>query len=182
MSYRPALLLLTLAVAMVGCGSAASPAPAPPTLPASAVPYLPSHARTLSPAALARETAAPALRAQLSSWGYMAGADRYFQGESRQLQVVDSRAFRFKSATGARAFVAFVGRHVSVYLGSFPRTRAFSSAGRTGILAIAQPCQCHLANPAYLAVVAGGGTVRWLEINGPGATPRKLARLIAAAP
>jgi hypothetical protein len=136
----------------------------------------------LSPVALAREAAAPALRQRLNDWGYVAGADRYFQGESHQLQVVDSRALRFKTAIGAHAFVAFVARHTSAYLGSFPRTRAFSSAGRSGILATAQPCQCHLANPAYLGIVAGGGIVRWLEINGPGATPHKLAKLLAAAP
>jgi hypothetical protein len=60
--------------------------------------------------------------------------------------------------------------------------RGFSSRGRSGILATAQQCQCHLANPAYLGVVARGDTVTWLEINGPGATPRKLAELLAAAP
>ena len=66
---------------------------------------------TMLPAAasLAREAGSPSLSRELSDWGFLAGADRYFQGESHQLQVVDSRTFRFKSAAGAASFVAFVG-------------------------------------------------------------------------
>lgn len=51
-----------------------------------------------------------------------------------------------------------------------------------GFLAVGQECACHLADPAYLAVLARGGTVTWLEINGPGATRRELSALLAAAP
>jgi hypothetical protein len=136
----------------------------------------------LTAAKLAREAGAPALRGDLDAWGFLAGADRYFQGESRQLQVVDSRMLRFRSAAGADKFVAFIRKHVSVYLGSFPGMRRFASRGRSGILATGQPCTCHLANPAFLAVVARGGDVTWLEINGPGATAKRLAQLISAAP
>ncbi|HLY47783.1 MAG TPA: hypothetical protein VKR21_01175, partial [Solirubrobacteraceae bacterium] len=89
---------------------------------------------------------------------------------------------RFRTASGASDFVSFVRRHASTYLGAYPGLRAFSSRGRTGILATAQPCTCHLANPAFLGVVARGATVTWLEINGPGATARRLRQLIAAAP
>ena len=60
--------------------------------------------------------------------------------------------------------------------------RPLTSAGRTGFVATAQECQCHLANPAYLAAVARGGTVSWLEINGPGASRRMLTALLARAP
>ncbi len=178
------LLALLLACAS-GCGSSgasASSATPPATLSPHAVPYLPSTLHTLTRAELAREAGAPKLRAQLRSWGFQTGADRYFQGESRQLQVVDSRALRFNTMSGASQFVAFIRLHAAVYLGSYPRMRAFSSRGRSGILATAQPCTCHLANPAYLAVVARGGVVTWLEINGPGATAHRLAALIAVAP
>ena len=178
-------LLGALAGALGACGSsgaAAPPVTPPATLSAHAVPYLPSSLHALSRAELAREAGAPKLREQLRAWGFLAGADRYFQGESRQLQVVDSRALRFASASGAGEFVAFVRDHAAAYLGSFPRMHAFSSRGRTGILAVAQPCTCHLANPAFLAVVARGSVVTWLEINGPGATSGRLAQLIAAAP
>ncbi len=177
--------LALLVVCATGCGSSGASAgtTAPPaTLSPHAVPYLPNTLRTLTRAELAREAGAPKLRGQLRSWGFQTGADRYFQGESRQLQVVDSRALRFNSTAGASQFLAFIKLHANVYLGSNPRMRAFSSRGRSGILATAQPCTCHLANPAFLAVVARGGLVTWLEINGPGATARRLAALIAIAP
>jgi hypothetical protein len=146
------------------------------------VPYLPSTFHALTRAALAKEAGTPALRERLRSWGFLSGADRYFQGESRQLQVVDSRDLRFRSATGAARFIAFVRGHASAYLGAYPRLRVLRSDGRIGIIATAQPCTCHLANPAFLGVVARGGTVTWLEINGPGATARRLTQLIAATP
>jgi hypothetical protein len=174
--------LATAAGLVVAACGAATDMPPPATLPSQAVPYLPSSAKGLTPASLAREAQSPSLVRRLSEWGFMAGADRYFQGESRQLQLVDSRTLRFRSAAGAASFVGFIRLHADAYLGSFPRMRSFSSRGRSGILATAQQCQCHLANPAYLGVVARGDTVTWLEINGPGATPRKLAELIAAAP
>jgi hypothetical protein len=176
--------LFLLAVCLAACGSsgAVDAVAPPPTLSPRAVPYLPSKLRRLSAAQLSREAGTPVLRRDLRSWGFLAGADRYFQGESRQLQVVDSRMLRFKSATGADKFVGFIRRHASVFLGSYPAMREFSSRGRSGILATAQECTCHLANPAFLAVVARGGSVTWLEINGPGATAARLARLIAVAP
>jgi hypothetical protein len=183
---RPAartLLLVPLAcVAACGSSGGSSVAPALPTLSPHAVPYLPSRFSHLSAAQLAREAGAPALRRELGAWGYLAGADRYFQGESRQLQVVDSRMLRFRNAAGAAKFIAFIRVHASVYLGSYPGMRHFASRGRSGILATAQECTCHLANPAFLAVVSRGGSVTWLEINGPGATAGRLAQLISAAP
>ncbi len=191
-----ALGLAALALAAAsGCGSSSSsssganpgssPAAAvlPPTLPAAAVPYLPSVHKPLTAAFLAREAEVPSLTVRLSGWGYQAGADRYFQGESKRLQVVDSRTLRFRDSAGASAYVAFMRAHLSPILGSFPEVRTFTAdaAGR-GILAAGQECQCHLANPSFLALVAHGPTVTWLEINGPGATRRGLDALIARAP
>jgi hypothetical protein len=177
---RAALALAACVVALAGCGSSRS-TPAPPTLAAGAV-ALPSSLKTLSSHGLAREAQAPGLATQLGSWGFLAGTDRYFQGESRQLQVVDSRTLRFRSAQGASAFVGFMRMHTYAFLGSFAQVRRIVSRGRAGIVATGQPCQCHLANPAYLAVVSHGATVSWLLINGPGATPRRLAALLDQAP
>jgi hypothetical protein len=175
---------LAVAVCAAACGSSTSvvAVPSPPTLSPQAVPYLPSKFTRLTAAQLAREAGTPRLRRELGTWGFVAAADRYFQGQSRQLQVVDSRKLQFANPAGAAKFVAFVRVHASVYLGSYPGMRRFTSRGRSGILATAQECTCHLANPAFLAVVARGGEVTWLEINGPGATASRLARLIAAAP
>ena len=187
------LALVALAAGVGACGSSGDRAgqsrpssrtatASLPTLPPGAVPYLPSKLSALSAGKLAREAGAPGLRGELGAWGFVAGTDRYFQGESRHLQVVDSRTLRFRNAVGADKFVAFVRAHASVYLGSYPGMRGFSSRGRSGIVATAQACACHLANPAFLAVVTHGGDVTWLEINGPGATAARLNQLIAAAP
>ncbi len=184
---RGARLILIAGLAACGSASGSSvspPAPpaAQPTLSPRAVPYLPSSSHSLTEAGLAKEAGSPGLSQQLRSWGFVSGADRYFQGESHQLQVVDSRALRFRTAAGATKFIRFVRLHASTYLGAYPGMRGFSSRGRTGILATAQACACHLANPAFLGVVARGGQVTWLEINGPGATVGRLAQLIGAAP
>jgi hypothetical protein len=186
--------LTVVALVAAGCGSSSNQGSSsvaarvlspslPPTLPAAAVPYLPSVHRPLTAAFLAREAEVPSLTVRLSGWGYEAGADRYFQGESKRLQLVDSRTLRFRDPAGASAYVAFMRGHLSPILGSFPQVRAFTAdaAGR-GIVASGQECQCHLANPSFLAVVAHGPTVTWLEINGPGATRRRLDTLIARAP
>ena len=179
---RRAACVLAVGAALTAsaCGSSATPPVA--TLAAHAVPGLPSTRSTLTPGFLARETQAAPLRGQLRSWGFIAGARRYFQGESRTLQLVDSRTLRFRGAAGAAAFVGFLRTHLDSYVGSFARTRRYSAEGRSGFLAVAQACRCHLANPTYLAAVSAHGTVSWLEINGPGATRRELAALLARAP
>jgi hypothetical protein len=157
------LLALGAALSVVACGS--------------------SSTRTqLTPAFLARETQTARLRARLRGWGFIAGARRYFQGESRTLQLVDSRTMRFRGPAGAAAFVGFLRTHLAPYVGSFARTRRFAAQGRSGFLAVGQECQCHLANPTYLAALSARGTVTWLEINGPGATRRRLVALLARAP
>jgi hypothetical protein len=177
------LALAAAALVCAGCGaSSAATTTTVPTLPASAVTYLPSTVTPVTASFLAREAEAPGLRARLGGWGFVAGRRRYFQGESRRLQVVDSRTLRFRGGAGASAFVAFLRAHLAPYLGGFATVRGLSSAGRSGFVATAQECQCHLANPAYLAAVAHGGTVTWLEINGPRATRALLATLLARAP
>lgn len=191
MRLRATLAMLATAALLGACGSSSgsqtrAPSPAPsltvPTLPTAAVPYLPSTQKPLTAAFLAREAMAPSLVGRLDAWGFQAGADRYFQGESRRLQLVDSRTLRFRGASGATAYVAYMRTHLGAILGSFPKVRTFAPGARRGILATGQECQCHLANPALLAVVAQGRTVTWLEINGPGATRSRLTTLIARAP
>jgi hypothetical protein len=173
------LLVVGAAMTLAACGSSARSVA---TLPAHAVPGLPSTRTTLTAAFLARETQAAPLRTRLRTWGFVAGARRYFQGESRALQLVDSRTLRFRAPAGAAAFVGFLRTHLNAYVGSFARTRRFTAQGRSGFLAVGQECQCHLANPTYLAALSARGTVTWLEINGPGATRGRLTALLAQAP
>jgi hypothetical protein len=182
---RRAAAVAVLCAALAACGGgaperAATSGPPPAALPAAAVPYLESSAKPLTAAGLAKETGLPELAGRLQGWGFQAGARRYFQGSSKRLQVVDSRTLRFASAAGAEAFVRYVGSHAGDFLGGGQAPRAFASRGRAGILVEGLPCSCHLATPVLMAVVSGGATVTSLEINGPTATRRALARLIAS--
>jgi hypothetical protein len=173
------------AAALSACGAGARDAPAPPPPPAlsaSALPDLEPKERTLTAASLARETPVPGLRDRLASWGYQAGFSRSFQGQSRRLQVVESRTLRFATPRGATAFVAAVRARPSAYYPGGLTAHDFSSRGRRGIVVKAAACSCHLANPALLGVVTRGSTVSWLEINGPRATVRALRALADQAP
>jgi hypothetical protein len=183
---RGALLAAAVACAALAgaCGQedAERPAAPPPTLPAAAVPYLESRHRTLSADVLVRESQTPALASRLVRWGYEAGASRYFQGQSKRLQVVESRTLRFRTPEGAASFMGFIRERPATFFAGAGTTREFSSRGRDGILVEGAPCACHLATPAYLAVVARGRTVTSMEINGPRATVRALRRLVSQAP
>jgi hypothetical protein len=187
--HTPVIVLGAIALVAAACGGAAparvSPpgrTPAPPVLSARAVAYLPSTFQRLTAQRLAREIRRPALAASLARWGFVAAAERSFQGESRRLNVVDSRTLDFSRAAGARAYVAFVHAHVADYLGAYPTVTAFSAGARHGWLFRAQSCACAGATPLWLGVASGGTRVTWLEINGPDATARTLRELAARAP
>jgi hypothetical protein len=185
--HTPLLLLGAIALGAAACGGGAPgegppQAPPPPVLSASAVAYLPSTVRRLTAADLAREIRRPALAAELAGWGFTGAAERSFQGESHRLTVVDSRTLDFKTAAGARSYVAFVHAHVSAYLGVFPTVHRSAAGGRSGWTFRAQSCACPGSMPLWLGVTSAGRRVTWLEINGPTATARTLAALEARAP
>lgn len=186
---RHTLLLVLGAIALASaCGGGAAdrstppPAKAPPVLSATAIAYLPSTAHRLTAERLAREIRRPELKDQLARWGFLAAAERSFQGESHRLNVVDSRTLDFARPAGARAYVAFVRAHVADYLGAYPTVSPFASAGRAGWLFRAQSCACAGATPLWLGVASAGPRVTWLEINGPDATAATLRKLAAQAP
>lgn len=175
------LAALTCAALAGGCGGSAGPAP-PPVLPAAAVPYLPSHMATVTAVTLEQDAPGSGVGSRLGRFGFVRGAERSFQGESRRLQVVVSRTLLFRTAAGARAFVAFVSAHAGAYVGQVPVVRRLASAGRRGVQITAPACACHMANPMLLGVLSRGRRVTWLEVNGPGASPRTLAALLSRAP
>jgi hypothetical protein len=188
-------VLLTLLVAVVVAGVAAvafqtlgraDSRPAPPlpaVLPASAVAYLPSRVSDVTTANLEKDADVPSIPATLEKLGYVAGAQRTFQGPSkRRLQVVVSRTLRFRSAAGAAAYVRFVHDHAGAYVGEVPTLKPLRSRARTGWLIVAPLCACHMAQPDLLAVVSGGRNVTWLMVNGPGAKPPVLRALLSRAP
>jgi hypothetical protein len=183
-----AAVVLVAAVAAVafqtlGRADSRTEPPAPPVMPASVVPYLPSHVSRVTAEDLAKDAAVSSLPATLDRQGYLAGAQRTFQGPSRRrLQVVVSRTLRFRTAAGAAAFVRFVHDHAGAYVGDVPTLRPLSAGGRSGWLIVAPLCACHMAQPDLLAVVSGGRDVTWLMVNGPGAKPPVLRALLARAP
>jgi hypothetical protein len=182
---RAVVAAVAVVLFLSACGDEAGRAtapPAPPTLPAAAVPYLESKERTLSAAVVAREAGRPRLAGRLAEWGYESGASRYFQGQSDRLQVVDSRAYRFRAPDGAAAFMRAIRADPGAFFPGAGRPRAFVSHGRRGIAVDGLPCSCHLAQPALFAAVADGRTVTSLEINGARATRRVLRALVAQTP
>jgi hypothetical protein len=155
----------------------------PPTLRASAVAYLPSHASRLTAQGLAKDADLSSTEATLSRLGFVTGGQRLYQGPSKhRLQVVVSRTLRFRTQTGARGFVAFMHDHAGAFVGEVPTLQPLESNGRRGWLIVAPLCACHMAQPNLLAVVSAGRDVTWLMVNGPGAKPAVLRDLLARAP
>jgi hypothetical protein len=180
---RLGVLLALLAAS--ACGRAAShPGPAPisttalPVLAGSAVPGIPSVTIRLTAADLAKDAVIAGLAAKISSWGYLAGRQRTFQGESRHLTLVVSRALVFRTAPGARRYTAFVREHQAAFFGIAAQVKRLSVPGASGWIFTPPLCACHLANPALIGVLNAGTRVIWLEINGPSATPALLERLL----
>ena len=186
LAVRRFAVVLTVAASLAaGCGSTAddeSAAVRPPTLPAAAVPYLPSEERALSAAALAKETGLTALAGRLRAWGYEGGTSRYFQGQSKRLQIVDARAYRFGSPSGAAELTRAIRAEPEAFFPGAGATRAFSAGGREGFAIEGLACACHLAQPTFFAVLSDGRTVSSLQINGPRASMRSLRALAARVP
>ncbi len=178
-------VLLALAVAS-GCGQPASqrgpsaPASALPVLESSAVPGIPSVIIRLTAADLGKDAVIPGLAAKISSWGYLAGRQRTFQGESHHLTLVVSRALLFRNAIGARRYLAYVHEHQAAFFGVAAQAQHLSGPGASGWLFTPPLCACHLANPALIGVLNAGPRITWLEINGPAATRALLVRLLGA--
>jgi hypothetical protein len=150
-----------------------------PVLKTSAVPGIPSTTRPLTSADLAKDSTVGDAASRISSFGYLGGMQRTFQGESRRnLSLVVSRSLVFRDPSGASAFVAFVHDNAPAYFGDGSRVRPLSAQGRAGWLFTLAPCACHMATPAYVGLVSQGDSVTWLEINGSDATPALLSQLL----
>jgi hypothetical protein len=151
-------------------------------MPASAVPYLPSHVSSLTAADLLKDGIQPGLAGDLARWDFRAGAERMFHGRSHKLQLVVARTLDFGGSTGARAYVAYVKRHAGGIMGADPVASPLVSGSRRGWLFVPAGCACHMAQPAVIGIVSGGHRVSYLEVNGPDATPKALRTLLERAP
>lgn len=132
----------------------------------------------LSAGDLGKDAVIAGLAAKISSWGYLAGRQRTFQGESRHLTLVVSRALLFRNAVGAQRYWAFVREHQAAFFGVAAAAQHLSGPGVSGWLFTPPLCACHLANPALIGVLNARTRVIWLEINGPTATRTLLLRLL----
>jgi len=181
---RVARLILLLALLASGCGQpGGQPSPVIsnarlPVLATSAVPGIPSVTARLTTADLAKDAAIRGLAAKITTWGYLGGRQRTFQGESHRLTLVISRALIFRDAMGAQHYAAFVREHQAAFFGTAVQARRLPGRSVSGWLFIPPPCSCHMANPALIGVLNAGSNVLWLEINGPTATPALLLRLL----
>ncbi len=154
-----------------------------PVLDRSAVPGLAVTTHAVSTHDLAADVGGGSrFERQLRSWGFSRGRERDFQGESRRLDRVVSRTLAFERASGAAAYVAYVGTHAPALYGPGSSAYPASSRGRSGYVLDAAPCACHRASPTLLGVVAHGTRVTWLEANGGGVTRAVLLALLAQAP
>jgi len=176
--------LLAVLLVTAGCASAASgpgrtlSGAAMPVLATSAVPGVPAVTTRLTVADLARDASLPGLAAKITSWGYLSGRQRTFQGESHHLTLVVSRALMFRNPAGARHYVSFVREHQTAFFGGFVQARRLADRALSGWLFTPPLCACHMANPALIGILDSRTRVIWLEINGPAATSALLERLL----
>ena len=191
-SVQPAiwryLIPFTAAVILAaGCGSgvgaASRPTPAPPPLlPTAMLPGMAAKDSVLTPAVLAQDAPIAGLADRIAGFGYESGAQRVFAGRTSVFSNVVSRALRFSTAAGARAYVEFVKSNVAGFFGRGSTWRRIRSAGRSGYLIEVASCGCHRETPIYVAVISRGAVVTWLYGTGPGVRIRTLRTLLAKAP
>ncbi len=166
---------------VVGCGGTSiTSSVAPDTirvLSASAVPGVPFTTTVLTVTDLSKDVAIPGMSSKFMAWGYVQGAQRTFQGESRHLTYVVSRDLVFKDVSGANAYVDFVHANATAYFG-IGGIQPLVAQGRAGWQFTPAACACHMANPVVVGVVSSQSAVAWLEINGPDATPALLVGLM----
>jgi hypothetical protein len=154
-----------------------------PVLAPAAVPGLAASTHAVSAHDLAADVAGGTrFEGLLRGWGFARGRERDFQGPSQKLDRVVSRTLAFGSASGASAYVAWIGAHPAALYGAGSATTRATSRGRTGYVVDAAACACHRASPTLLAVVAHAGRVTWIEANGGAVTRAFLLGLLSKAP
>jgi hypothetical protein len=186
---RRSTTALLLGALLAGCGGTGGAettpqAPLPPTLRPAALPGIGHSDRRLDLGTIAGEAPQSAdLARLLDQWQFVAGAQREFRGgASKDMVDVVSRTLVFRDAAGARAFVQFVRRNPSTYIGTVQVARPVADHGRQGYVLAARNCGCHRETPLILYVASSGGRVTWLMANGPKMTLRSTRALGERAP
>ncbi len=129
---------------------------------------------------LAADTPLPAVSDQLRAAGFLGGRERTFQGWSKDLTLVRSRALVFADAQGAQRYLDFLTANPEGMFGTSTTVAPIHSQNHSGSVFQPPPCACHRANPVVTGVVRDGSTLVWLSINGPLATTARLTSLLRA--
>ena len=172
---RPALVLVAVLL-LGGCGSS-SPPEAEPVLPADAIPGLEATTQPVTAEDLSGDLGGTA-----KVDGFVSGTERVFQGRSLGLARVVSRTLEFESPEAAEEYVALLHAHVDDLYGVGTTAKPFAEGGRSGYLIDPAACACHRASPTLTAALADGSRVTYLEVNGGGADPAAVEKLLARAP
>lgn len=178
MRHVAAILLLALIAA--SCGSEETSAPMSSrlaTLPKSSLPELDSRARVLSARTLAEDSLAPDLEKSLQTWGYLTGLEREFFGKTTTFDHVVARTLMFETADGAKAYLAWLGRHADNVLGR-AQPADLDPLGESGVAFTLAGCgTCKKELPTFLAGWRRGATVLSLLAAGSGANPERFGAL-----
>lgn len=172
---RRAVLALVV-LAACGCGSN-SQQQAEPVLPTQALPGMEATTEPLTADDLAGD-----FGTDISVEGFVSGTERVFQGKSLDLNRVVSRTVEFESPEAAEGYVALLRAHVDDLYGVGTTAKPFAQGGRSGYLIDPAACACHRASPTLTAALADGARVTYLEVNGGGADPAAVEKLLAQAP
>jgi hypothetical protein len=178
---RLSLVALLVLALTTGCGAdeeSAPTTPAPPTLPASALPDLEHRGRALGLEALAADSLEPApLRQLLQDSGYVTGSEREFSGKTATFDHVIARTLVFEDMNGADDYLGWLGKHGHDFLGRADPAK-LSLPGDSGVgftLAACGTCKKEL--PTFLAGWRRGATVLSLLASGSGANPERFGVL-----
>jgi hypothetical protein len=171
---------LLLALIAASCGSEETSAPMSSrlaTLPKSSLPELDSRARVLSARTLAEDSLAPDLEKSLQTWGYLTGLEREFFGKTTTFDHVVARTLMFETADGAKAYLAWLGRHADNVLGR-AQPADLDPLGESGVAFTLAGCgTCKKELPTFLAGWRRGATVLSLLAAGSGANPERFGAL-----
>ena len=177
---RALLVTAALSFAAVACGAQEEAAThaAPATLPAAALPELTSSARTLDTDALAADALEPeSLAALLEESGFESGREREFSGKTSTFDRVVARALRFRSAEGAEAYLAWLGKHGNDLLGRAVPAKIVPP-GESGIAFLLARCgTCKKELPTFLAGWRRDDVVFFLFAAGSGANAERFSAL-----
>jgi hypothetical protein len=176
---RRPLVFLLLVVAVPACGSEREQtAPAPPTLPATALPELDSRARTLDTGALAEDALEPdALTSLLDDAGFLSGSEREFSGRTKTFDHVVARSLRFETPEGADEYIRWLGGHGDDILGAAEPVELDPLGESAVAYTLARCGTCKKELPTFLAGWRRGNVVLTLLAAGSGGNPERFETL-----